>query len=53
MEIRLYRSFEDLQKGKQFYCARVETPDTFDYNATKNVFTTIYGVNIIFVVIAL
>lgn len=53
MEICLYRSFEDLQKGKKFYCVRVETPDAFDYNATKNVFTTIYGANIIFVVIAL
>ena len=53
MEIRLYKSFEDLQKGKQFYCVRVETPDAFDYNVTKSVFTTIYGANIIFVVIAL
>ena len=53
MEIRLYRSFEDLQKGKHFYCVRVESPDVFDYNASRSVFTTIYGANIIFVVIAL
>lgn len=53
MEIRLYRTHEDLQNGKHFYCVRVDTPDAFDYNATKSVFNTIYGFNIIFVVIAI
>ena len=53
MEIRLYRKLEDLQTGKHFYCSRVECPDTFDYVSTRNVFYTIYGTDIIFVVITM
>lgn len=53
MEVRIYRSVEDMSKGKHFYCVRVDNPDTFDYYKTRSVFQTIYGVNIVYVVISL
>ena len=53
MEIRCYRSHDDLRNGKHFFCARVSTPDAFDYNAVKQVFQCIYGIDIVFVVIAI
>lgn len=52
MEIRVYRSLEDMTKGKHFLCVRVEDPDAFEFDKTLSVFRTLYGSNIVFVVIA-
>ena len=52
MEIRLYRSIEDMSKGKHFVCVRVENPDCFEFDKTLSVFRTLYGTSIVFVVIA-
>lgn len=52
MEIRLYRSIEHMSQGKHFLCVRVENPDTFEYDKTLSVFRTLYGSNLVFVVIA-
>ena len=52
MEVRCYRSQDDLIKGKQFFCVRVECPDAFEFDKTLDVFKTLYGSNIVFVVIA-
>lgn len=52
MEIRLYRSIDLMAQGIHFLCVRVESPDTFEFDKTLNVFRTLYGSNIVFVVIA-
>lgn len=52
MEIRLYRSHDLLIQGKHFLCVRVENPDAFEFDKTLNVFRTLYGSDIVFVVIA-
>ena len=52
MEIRLFRSLEDMSKGKHFLCVRVENPDCFEFDKTLSVFRTLYGTNIVVVVIA-
>lgn len=52
MEIRLYRSIEQMSKGNHFLCVRVESPETFEFDKTLSVFRTLYGFQIVFVVIA-
>ena len=52
MEIRLYRSIDLMAQGKRFLCVRVENPDIFEFDKTLSVFRTLYGTNIVFVVIA-
>lgn len=52
MEIRIYRSHDDMTKGKHFLCVRVENPDCFEFDKTLSVFRCLYGTNIVFVVIA-
>ena len=52
MEIRCYRSIELMSQGKHFLCIRVECPDAFQYDKTLEVMRTLYGTNIVFVVIA-
>ena len=52
MEIRIYRSLEQFTNGKPIYCARVECPDTFLYSDTVDVFRTIYGPQVVIVVIS-
>ena len=52
MEIRCYRSLELMSKGNHFLCIRVECPDAFEYDKTLEVMRTLYGSNIVFVVIA-
>lgn len=52
MEIRLYRSIDLMAQGKHFLCVRVESPDTFEFDKTLSVFRTLYGSQIVFVVIA-
>ena len=52
MEIRLFRSFKDFSKNDSFLVVRVENPDAFEFDKTLSVFRTLYGSNIVFVVIA-
>ena len=52
MEIRLFRSLEEMSKGKHFLCVCVENPDCFEFDKTLSVFRTLYGTNIVVVVIA-
>lgn len=51
MEIRLYRSLENMSQGKHFLCVRVENPDTFEYDKTLSVFRTLYGTGIVFLLL--
>ena len=53
MEIRIYRSQDQLRDGKHFYCARIANPDAFDFNRSREMFQCIYGTDIVFVVISL
>ena len=51
MEIRLYRSLQKFAENSSFLTVRVECPDLFEYSKTLDVFKTLYGSNIVFVVI--
>ena len=53
MEIRLYRSHDLMREGKHFLCVRVSNPDNFEFDKTLSVFRSLYGTDIVFVVIAL
>ncbi len=48
MEIRIFSSLElALRNEKWRYCARVKTPDAFDFHKALDVFRSIYGSDVV------
>ena len=42
MEIKVYKDFKDIDRGKQIFCARIECPDTFSFEKAVSVFKSIF-----------
>lgn len=41
MEIKVYKSFQDLEKNKYFFCSKIECPDTFSFDGAVKMFKSI------------
>ena len=42
MEIKVYRNMKDLSANKQVFCAKIECPDLFSFDAAVKLFKSIF-----------
>ncbi len=42
MEIKVYKEFKDIERGKTIFCARIECPDAFSFDKAVQVFKSIF-----------
>ena len=42
MEIKVYRNMKDLSANKQVFCAKIECPDLFSFDAAVKLFKSLF-----------
>lgn len=49
MEVRIYKSMTHYTANKPLYVARVDSPETFSFSNSLEVFRSIYGSSVVIV----